>query len=34
MEKNEGVEDENDKFRYPYMEESADVNERKRQLPR
>ena len=33
MEQNEGVHDEDDKGSYPYMEESAYVNERKRQLP-
>ena len=32
MEENEGVDDENDKGSYPYMEESAFVIERKRQL--
>ena len=33
MEENEGVDDENDKGSYPFMEESAYVIERKRQLP-
>ena len=33
MEENEGVDDEDDKGSYPYMEQSAYVNERKRQLP-
>ena len=32
MEENEGVDNEEDKGSYPYMEESADVNERKCQL--
>lgn len=33
IEKTEGIEDEDDKCRYPYMEQSADKNEKKRQLP-
>ena len=33
MEENEGLDDEDDKGSYPYMEQSADANERKPQLP-